>query len=472
MHRRRIIYCFVLLAAIASTGTARAQALQMEDWDDWNAASAAVFPTERWMRYESPEQAGWSSEKLGAIKEWIDEAESAAVMVIYNGAVLAQWGQTERRYKCHSMRKSLLSALYGNAVAAGAIDLEETIGSIGIDDISPLTELEKTATVSDLLKSRSGVYHPAAYWDPMDTPKRGSRKPGTYWFYNNWDFNTLGAIYNRKTSSDLFEAFEAQIARPLQMQDFELRHTYYHLESNKSRYPAYPFRMSARDLARFGLLYLNQGRWIDRQVLPSAWVEESTETHSTIYAGRGYGYMWWLPRKEAQLGKLNGYWAAGHGGHFLYVIPGARLVLVHRADTYTGKHVNQIFAQHILQEVLRARTGPPVAEPKLVRLVDSTPVKTVLALSKEQTSGLTGKYYMDDEVVTVREVEDRLEIMNPYTGTFYLFPASASEFEVEDEQFQVEFDREHNQIANTIRIRVGPDEVYELHRERGDDRSR
>jgi CubicO group peptidase (beta-lactamase class C family) len=129
---------------------------------------------------------------------------------------------------CHSIRKSLLSALYGIAVEKGDIDIDETIGSIGIDDTSPLTETEKSARVSDLLKARSGVYLPAAYETSSmkeDRPQRGSHEPGTHWYCNNWDFNTLATIYNRKTSNDLFKAFENQIAVPTQMQDFELRET-------------------------------------------------------------------------------------------------------------------------------------------------------------------------------------------------------------------------------------------------------
>ena len=64
-------------------------------------------------------------------------------MVVFDGAVLAHWGPIERRYLCHSMRKSLLSALFGEHVARGTIDLEETLGSIGIDDVPPLTDTRR-----------------------------------------------------------------------------------------------------------------------------------------------------------------------------------------------------------------------------------------------------------------------------------------------------------------------------------------
>ncbi len=459
----KLLPYFLTFLLFVHVSNASAQALETQNWPEWNASSSPLFPGITWAKYETPEEAGWSSEKLQQAKQWFSEAESAAVVIVFNGAVLAQWGQTKRRFMCHSVRKSLLSALYGIAVEEGSIALNETIISIGIDDNDPLTESEKSATVSDLLKSRSGIYHQATYWEAENLPERGSHRPGTHYYYNNWDFNALGTIYNKKTSTDLFEAFEATIAKPIQMQDFELRHTYYHLEPEISRHPAYPFRMSARDLARFGLLFLNEGRWKDQQLIPSSWVNESTRSHSTL-SSRGFGYMWAIPRKIEQLGKLNTYWAAGYGGHKVYVVPGARLVLVHRADTYTDKFVNDIYPEKILMEVLNSRTGPPNPTPKLVELDDKTVKTQGSGFPKEQIPLLTGKYYSADNSVVIEESEDHLQITNPYSGKFYLTPLSSTEFEVEDEQYRGEFVYDDTGIAVTIRIWTNSNEPDEYHR--------
>ena len=86
----------------------------------------------------------------------------AALMVVTDGQVVYEWGNTANNFQAHSMRKSLLSALYGIAVADGAIELSQTLAELNIDDKTPLTEAEKEATVADLLKARSGVYIPAA----------------------------------------------------------------------------------------------------------------------------------------------------------------------------------------------------------------------------------------------------------------------------------------------------------------------
>ena len=85
-----------------------------------------------------------------------------------------------------SVRESLLSALYGNAVARGDIDLKQSLAELGIDDNEPsLSVEEKTATVRDLLEARSGVYHAALYEPPsmaVRRPPRHSHPPGTFWY--------------------------------------------------------------------------------------------------------------------------------------------------------------------------------------------------------------------------------------------------------------------------------------------------
>jgi len=84
------------------------------------------------------------------------------------------------------MRKSLMSAPFGIYVAEGKIDLSSTLKELGIDDLTPLTEVEKTATVKDLLSARSGMYIEAAGEAPSTKavrPARGSHAPGTFWYY-------------------------------------------------------------------------------------------------------------------------------------------------------------------------------------------------------------------------------------------------------------------------------------------------
>src|SRR5512136_2081839 len=146
----------------------------------------------------APEDVGWSSQKLEAARAFAEKINSAAVMVLYDGKVFVSWGNVATKYHIHSIRKPLLSALYGIYWGRGKIKLDATLEELGIDDIPPaLTKEEKTATVRNLLKSRSGVYHEAAAESEdmiVARPERGSHPPDTFFYYNNWDFNVLGTI--------------------------------------------------------------------------------------------------------------------------------------------------------------------------------------------------------------------------------------------------------------------------------------
>ena len=110
-------------------------------------------------------------------------------------------GDPAQRVKLNSVRKSFLSALYGIHVRLGTLDLSKTLAELGIDDQPPLTPGERSATVRMVLQARSGVYH--AYVgglaeDRDAMPARGSHPSGTFWYYNNWDFNVLGTIFEQQ----------------------------------------------------------------------------------------------------------------------------------------------------------------------------------------------------------------------------------------------------------------------------------
>jgi len=75
--------------------------------------AAAQNPGRHWEMYRSPEEAGWSAERLAEAEALYDRSGAAAVVVVYDGRILVAWGDVTRRFMCHSVRKSLLSALYG-----------------------------------------------------------------------------------------------------------------------------------------------------------------------------------------------------------------------------------------------------------------------------------------------------------------------------------------------------------------------
>ncbi|SIQ27981.1 MULTISPECIES: serine hydrolase [unclassified Bosea (in: a-proteobacteria)] len=277
--------------------------------------------------------AGSSAAASLADEQFRDEA-LAALIVMRDGQRLASLGNERLKIDVASVRKSLLGALHGIAIAEKRIDPSATLAQLGIDDLPPaLTEPEKQATVRDLLGARSGVYHVSAH-ETADMrekrPARGSHAPGTFWFYNNWDFNALGTIYRRQTGEDIFASFAHRIARPIGMVDFEADDGRY-VRVPQSRHEAYPFKLTAGDALRFGQLILDRGNWGGRQIIPSDWVAQSLSAHSTTDRGDlGYGYLWWtLPAARFGPGAA---FAAGFGGQFIAVVPAHRLVVVQLAQ--------------------------------------------------------------------------------------------------------------------------------------------
>lgn len=266
---------------------------------------------------------GWSNEKLALAMLKAEDIGSSAIIVLHQGKLVLEWGDTALRIRCASVRKSLLSAIYGVAVDKNLLDTSISLDQLGIDDRPPtLSDREKTATVEDLLKSRSGVYHVAsAETVKMKSmrPQRGSFGPNEHWYYNNWDFNALGTIFERQTNIPISGAFKEWIAEPLGMQDFREKDVEYRW-TDASLHPFLVFWMSARDLARFGQLYLQKGRWLDNQVISKEWISTSTHPHSIIQDG-GYGYMWWI-RPDGS------YYAAGYNGQYVLVLPKEEMVIV------------------------------------------------------------------------------------------------------------------------------------------------
>lgn len=333
----------------------------------WARTDEPIYPGQTWDRIDRPENAGYDSAKLAEAREFSKTIDTAAVLIVVDGQILDAWGEVEKALPLHSMRKSMVSALYGPAVASGKIRLGATLEELGIDDNEPsLTPDEKKATVRDLLMARSGVYHASNYApDSMEDrlPARGSHAPGTFWYYNNWDFNAVGTIFEQQTGSNLYEAFVDTIANPIGMEHFDpSKHTAV-MKGNKSIHGAHTFRMSALDLARFGLLMTREGKWKDRQVIPADWLKESTATYSDAPPRGGYGYMWWTT-KDGRLFpgvKLpeGSYAATGLGGHFMIIIPEYKMILVHRVDTHTlistGKSVGERDAAKLINLILNAR---------------------------------------------------------------------------------------------------------------------
>lgn len=412
-----------------------------------DSTSIGHFPGAHWQQWNSPPDAGFSPEGWQALAEDCQTSGAASVLVVYDGALLFQYGNTATRYMCHSVRKSLMSILVGIQIGKGRIDTTQTLAQLGIDDIQPqLTFEEKQATVLDLLTARSGVYHPAAYETgnmKEKRPERGSHPPGTFWWYNNWDFNALLTIFEKQTGTKFFESFQRDIAAQIGLEDFRLRDGYYHREPARSEHPAYPFQLSARDLARIGLLMASGGRWGDRQIIPQAWVTTSTEPHSTTpnwHGFNGYGCLWWT----GGAGRDRVFSAQGVGGHSIDVMPGRKLVFVFRADTYRGKSINWKNREAIVRRILDAQNGSPVAGAQLQPVPDGNPFpqptslpagywqQFPLELRRELPPTMTKEIRDEPVRIELREGTPVLFTRRPPAMSFDLIPLAEDRFYVCD----------------------------------------
>ena len=313
------------------------------------SAPAAVYPGKDWAQ-TTPVAAGWDVKRTDEATAYAHMIGASSFMLIQHGVIVTQFGDVVARTELHSCRKSFLSALIGSAVARGQIHLDDTMEKLGIDDNAPsLSSAEKQATVRMLLQARSGIYHVAAYETlgmEEKRPQRGSHVPGTFWYYNNWDFNTLGAIYQQAVGRSVYSGLAEEIAVPIGMQDFRVKDGR-DVRIPESRFAAYTMRMSARDFARFALLYQRGGNWEGKQVVPAAWVAESTHPWSDTESG-GYGYLWWTGDTASRFHRpeyvfpRGSFWLEGHLGQYAVVVPSRDLIVVVRvAADHPSKPVHK-----------------------------------------------------------------------------------------------------------------------------------
>jgi CubicO group peptidase (beta-lactamase class C family) len=295
-------------------------------------------------------------EREAALTATLRAGDTSAMLIVVGGRIAYGYGDVAEVSYLASARKSVVAMLYGPAVATGTVDLASTLAALGIDDRGGLLPREREATVADLLAARSGVYHRAAnLGDASDrAPARGSVAPGAYFLYNNWDFNALGAILERRTGRSIYALIGETLAAPLGMEDWDGRPNayaaYVRNDTGASDFPAHHIPLSTRDMARLGYLMLRGGRWRDRQVLDEAWVRRISSVTtpagevartSPFVDGLGYGWLWWTfdgPRFRGT--PLDGACtASGAAGQFITIVPRLDAVIVHKVVAPSARNV-------------------------------------------------------------------------------------------------------------------------------------
>ena len=191
--------------------------------------------------------------------------------------------------------------------------------------------LDDTNTTVQLEKSRDWIAFTLA--QPMDA------EPGTKWAYNSGGSMLLSGIVKSATGQHIDEYARQHLFQPLGIKEFHWKKTPTgHPDTEGGLY------LSALDLAKIGYLYLHDGIWDGRRVLPAGWVKDATTHHAkTTSPAWDYGYQWWLTTR----GDVDVWAGRGFGGQYLVVIPSRDIVGVIHAWNIFGARTKDTFGAFV-----------------------------------------------------------------------------------------------------------------------------
>jgi len=267
----------------------------------------------------------------------------------------------DTRHDLRSVTKSIVSLLYGIALAEGHVPPLETPVATLFPSCTGLARdaRRRRITIEHLLTMTAGL---ASYEKQRATGRRngvaaeertadrycqalGRRivaKPGSAWIYTDSATALLGHLISRGAGMPLRGYAEEKLFVPLSIANAEwLR------DENGEEIAAFGLRMTPRDVAKVGQLVLNGGRWNGGQVVPGDWLRNSFEERVTAYPSVKYGLHWYLPRRHKwSTGQVT---AAGKGGQRLDIFPDLSLVVVITAGNYNRSSRSAV-SRKVLQE--------------------------------------------------------------------------------------------------------------------------
>jgi CubicO group peptidase (beta-lactamase class C family) len=305
---------------------------------EWNRKSRDDWPTAEW-KTSAPAAEGMDADRLAQAERAIGEKlpEVRSLLVVRNGKVVFEKyfrGPTAKdTFNIKSVTKSFTSALIGIALRQGLLrSLDEKIADLLPEYFTPQTDPRKRQiTLRHVLTMTAGFEWRengpiTAEWlrsadyakFTIDLPLVAD--PGNVHNYNTGLSHLLSVILTRQSKMSTLEFARKHLFGPLgiRAERWDTDPKGYH-EGGSELY------LTARDLARFGFLYLNAGRWEEKEIVPAEWVRESTRPHAAkdpLWAD--YGYLWWVGQDD----DLPAFAALGYGGQMIYVVPSLDLVVV------------------------------------------------------------------------------------------------------------------------------------------------
>ena len=289
------------------------------------------------------------------LQEYLDYFWSDGMIVLHKNEMVYEnyWlGNNEnKRHISWSVAKSFISALVGIAYEEGLIDSLDDPVTKYLDDFKETGY--DGVTIKDILQMSSGVLFNEDYADyDSDINRFGravatgtsmrdfsktltrEREPGTYMHYVSINTQVLGFLLQEVTNKSISQYLYNKIWNPLGMEDS----AYFILDDVKDDIALGGLNATLRDYAKFGLLYLQNGRWNDNQIISKQWIEDSHSTdgihlvpgeRETSSNPWGYGYQWWVPGFPD-----TDYTASGVYNQYIYIDPLSEIVIAKTSSNY------------------------------------------------------------------------------------------------------------------------------------------
>lgn len=264
------------------------------------------------------------------------DSDVYSCVIVRNGKIVDEYFKdgynNESSFTLQSVSKSVTSALIGIAIDQGYIKSVDDLASDYLDELNHTKFPQmKKITIRQLLNNTSGLlgtdssiwykWRTSDDWVEYILSRPMTYAPGKTFEYSTGNTHLLGIILERATGKKMMDYANEFLFNRIGI-------TTASLGSDPKGNPdaGNGFSMSSYDMARFGLLYLNKGRWEGKQIVPENWVKESTALQARRPNGSRYGFQWWL-RNYGRAGYL-GYNAQGHGGEYIFVVPQQDLIIV------------------------------------------------------------------------------------------------------------------------------------------------
>ncbi|MEN8790049.1 MAG: serine hydrolase [Flavobacteriaceae bacterium] len=357
----RYSYILILFLLLLSCEKDEERIIVPADGYQWPVATRPYWPTDDWQtaRLENHDMDIAKMDQANAFAA--NDPLSRALLVVKDGYIVYEnyydEGGIDASTNLWSVTKSFSSALLGFMMDDGIITSTEQ----RMADLMPQYPEFEEITLQHVLTHTTGLYWSEVGplwvawilsddWVAHALGRGFERPPGTKFKYGSGNTHFLTALIHHKGGINPGELAKQRLFDPLGI-DFEPLEQTILYNSWDEYIPPLPQRwrrdpqgietasfglyLSARDMAKFGYLYLNRGRWDNQQILSESWVVNSTRDHEkNIYGRYSYGYQWYLTYVDGEPAFL----ASGFGGQIIGVVPSLDLVVVLKYEAETPSH--------------------------------------------------------------------------------------------------------------------------------------